>query len=163
MNTATSSVSAIFASRETARQAVASLHAHHFRSVWSGVTSLTERDGGAETVAIEAPGFFSLKSQSLVDALVEHGVDAETARGIEPIIAAGEVIVIVDPGERDASEAARLLEADGGELSEAVMDRGTPRAGATTFSAADRVPEGIGEDDDGIVYVEEIFYLTILE
>ena len=83
------------ASRDQARQAVSSLHAHQFGHVWSGVTSVAANGSGGETVAIQAPGFFSLKSQNLVDALVEYGIAAATAGAIEPTISAGETIVIV--------------------------------------------------------------------
>jgi hypothetical protein len=148
---------AIFGSREEARGAIASLHKNHFLDTWSGITSLAVKDGG-EVVAIEQPGFFSLKSQTLVDALVEHGIQAETANGIEPGITAGETIVIVTPGDRDANEAQQLLQDAGGEPLESALTRGAQRNAGRVSSSADNFA-GMSEDDDP-VYVEEIFYFT---
>jgi hypothetical protein len=148
-------IGAIFQSRDAARSAIAALHKNHFTHTWTGVTSLAVKDGD-QVVAIEAPGFLSLKSQNLVDALVEHGVQAQTATGIEPAITAGETIVTVRPGDRNPSEAQKLLQDAGGELLETAVTRGPLRSGAHKTSTAGFS----GPSDDDAVYVEEIFYFT---
>jgi len=151
------STGAIFESRDQARRAIASLHKNHFLHTWLGVTSLAVKDGG-EVVAIEQPGFFSLKSQNLLDALVEQGIQSELASGIEPMIIAGETIVIVKVGDGEVSEAQTLLQDAGGELLESAQTRADQTNTGRIPSRADNFA-GQNDDDDS-VYVEEIFYFT---
>ncbi len=109
------SIVARFASEAEAREAIAALHKAHYTHTWLGVTSVAVTSGGDEAVTVESGGFFS-KSESLVDALVAHGVLGDTAREMERTLNPGDALLTVDPKDRDALEATSLLEQHGGHI-----------------------------------------------
>lgn len=115
-NKAGRSIAARFKSTAEARAAIAALHKAHYTHTWLGTTSVAVASGGEETVIVESGGGFFSHTQSLIDALVSHGVLGDTARQIEPTLDPGDALVTVDPKDRDILEATSLLEQHGGHI-----------------------------------------------
>lgn len=110
------SIAARFTSVAEAREAITALHKAHYTHTWLGTTSVAVATGGDETVTVESgSGFFS-QTQSLVDALVAHGVLGDTARQIERSLDPGDALITVDPKDRDVLEATSLIEQHGGHI-----------------------------------------------
>ncbi len=144
------SVVALFGSAEEARQAIAALHKSHFTHTWLGMTSLAENSRGDAAVTVESTGGFFSKTESLVDALVKHGVHGDTARIVESDIEPGSAVVTIDPKKRDASEATAIVREFGGKL-----------PNESSFSGNGGVSEEYfddGLDDDPGLYTEDTFY-----
>ena len=106
-------VVAVFASRAEARSAIAGLHKAKYTHTWLGTTSVAEADGGDQTLTVESGGFFA-GSQSLVDALVSHGVTGEKARALEGRIEPGDAILTIDPKDKDIEPAVQIVKEHGG-------------------------------------------------
>ena len=125
---------AVFGSQAEARAAIAALHKAHYTHTWLGATSLAETDRGEETVRVETGGFFS-GTESLVDALVKHGVHGDAARAIETGIEPGDAVVTVDPKNKDPQEALALLEGHGGRIGNASFANASGLSGARASTA----------------------------
>ena len=151
-------IAALFPSRQDARDAIKLLHKAHYTHTWLGTTSLAVTSAGDETIALEdaSPGlFFSKKSQSLVDALVDHGVAGEVARAIAPLITVGTAVLVLDPKDKDPREAETIIEDAGGEIA----SEGLESLGGQFGTGVGAGLEDEDDDVDDDVYVE-VFYLT---
>jgi hypothetical protein len=155
-------IAAIFETRDDARQAIKQLHKQHYTHTWFGMTSVAEKDGGKETVAIDKPGFFSSNAQNLAEALEKHGVPPQTARALETAITPGQAVLTVEPREQATSEAAAILESTGGELADEAIARAGQDAAARRRRRVEAFGEDIAGDDLPVDYVEEIFYFTTI-
>jgi hypothetical protein len=153
-------IAAVFETRDDARQAVKQLHERHITHTWFGTASVAEKDGGEETVAIDRPGFFSSNARNLVDALEERGVAPETARALETAIEPGQVILTVEPRDKDDSEVAAILQDAGGELVDELVSRGGRAGDGRTTRRAETFGEEFVDEDLPADYYEEIFYFT---
>ena len=154
-------IAAVFASREEAHQALGALHKAHFRKVWFGVTSVATTSQGTSAMTVEDTGFFSQKSQGLVDALVEHGVDGSAARRVVANVQPGNALLTVDPEKHDPSEAAEILNRFGARIEGGAMAAGTTamRQGARDVTTSTATATSMATaDDDMPVWEEEEFY-----
>ena len=149
-------MAAVFGSREEAHQALGALHKAHFRHVWFGVTSVATTAQGTSAVTVEDTGFFSQKSQGLIDALVEHGVDGNAARQIVPKIEPGNAVVTVDPQTHDPNEAIEIIQRFGGRV-EASPTASSGR-GAVASGKPSEVAPSAALDDDTPSWEEETFF-----
>ena len=156
-------IAAVFGSREEAHQALGALHKAHFRKVWFGVTSIATTSQGTPAMTVEDAGFFSQKSQGLVDALVEHHVDGNAARGLVSKVEPGNALLTVDPEKHDPSEAMDILTRCGGRVEGGVAAAGAGmtasrqdvRIGTTSPGS---VTSTATADDDLPAWEEEEFY-----
>jgi len=144
-------IAALFQSRDEARGAIAELHKQHYTHTWLGVTHAARTDTGADVVRVEETGFFSLRSENIVDALVKHGVPIEIARSINESIEPGEAILTVDPKEKNAADAAAIIQSAGGEQA------GAGFTGASRRARAEFLID-LADDRLNDIAFEEVFY-----
>lgn len=79
-------------------------------------------------MTVESAGsFFSQKSQTLVDALVEHGVHGDVARRVASGIRPGDALVTVtiDSDKHSPDEAIDILQRCGGRVEDGVASSNT--------------------------------------
>ena len=150
-------IAAVFGSREEAHQALGALHKAHFRKVWFGVTSVATTSQGTSAMTVEDTGFFSQKSQGLVDALVERGVDGNAARQLVTGIEPGQGVVTVDPDKHDPSDAIEILGRFGGRVQTGTTAY-AGSAAATRERLRDDATSTGGVDEDLPQWEEEPFY-----
>ena len=108
-------VAALFQTKAEGKAAIAALHKAKMTHTWFGTTSIAATSTGDEAVTVESGGFFS-GTESLVEALVSHGVLGDEARELEGQIQAGNVVVSVDPKDHGKAEAIDLLTHLGGRV-----------------------------------------------
>lgn len=150
-------VVATFTSRTAADAAIRELHGAGVRRSWLGVTQTIDENsfGGAggtvgagrERVApLEPPAarWFrsenAANSQTLYDALREHGVAEDDARRIDGTVIEGNCVLVVEDA-RDAREATAIVQRNGGDALIAPVERaGDPIGSAAREEAAQRHP-----------------------
>ncbi len=125
---------AVFQSRGEARSAIAALHKAKYTHTWLGTTSIAEKAGGDEALTVETGGFFA-DSQSLVDALVSHGVTSDAARMFEGRIEAGNAILTVNPKDRHVTEPADIIREHGGRIASGMSNHDWDTWPSSTTSA----------------------------
>jgi len=141
-------VVAVFQSRGEARSAIAALHKAKFTHTWLGTTSIAQTAGGDETLTVESGGFFA-GSQSLVDALVSHGVTGDAARELDGRIESGHALLTVNPKDKDITEAVGIIREHGGRIaSDPSSYDGDPWPSSTTSD--DAYPGGDEEFEEMI-------------
>ncbi len=156
-------IAAVFGSREEAHQTLGALHKAHFRKVWFGVTSVATTAQGTDAMTVESSGgFFSQKSQGLVDALVEHDVDGAAARGLVATIQPGNALLTVDPDKGDPNEAIEILQRHGARIEGGMAASGArsavPSRAASDYAPVTATPATATPDDDMPVWEEETFF-----
>jgi hypothetical protein len=140
---------AVFESRAEARSAIAALHKAKYTHTWLGTTSIAETAGGDETLTVETSGFFA-GSQSLVDALVSHGVSGNTARSLDGRMEPGNALLTINPKDKDPGEAIVIVERNGGRVGGMASSSWEPWSSPP--SGGDSAMYG-DEDFDEIVFV----------
>ncbi len=108
-------VVAVFQSRGEARSAIAALHKAKYTHTWLGTTSIAQTADGDEALTVETGGFFA-GSQSLIDALVSHGVASDAAHRLEGRVVSGNAILTLHSKDRDVTEAADIIGEHGGRI-----------------------------------------------